>query len=311
MRLGIVAATRAVLRPLGLTGLDRRLPLHPSAEAALEPHGWAGLALTPTPLRLLAAVICDDTYRIMGEDERRRGPARSIPRRVRSADGVSLAVYETGDPARPTIVAVHGYPDNHAVWDGVVAALADRYHVVTYDVRGTGASDKPGARVGYRLRRLVDDFARGDRRGQPGGSGARARARLGLHPVLAGDHRLASSPAGSRRSRRSPAPRSIYAAPGCARGQRSIRGPPCANCGTPLRGRVPAARAARGESRAAAFWTAPSARRAAHPQPRGRRAAEPPRSDADRINGLALYRANMLAGLRSTAPEQHRGCRCR
>ena len=32
-------------------------------------------------------------------------------RHVLSTDGVSLAVYETGDPERPTVVAVHGYPD--------------------------------------------------------------------------------------------------------------------------------------------------------------------------------------------------------
>src|SRR5438309_1175852 len=69
-------------------------------------------------------------------------------RRVTSTDGVTLAVYEHGDPAAPTIVAVHGYPDNHSVWDGVVELLSDRFHVVTYDVRGAGASDKPSARGG-------------------------------------------------------------------------------------------------------------------------------------------------------------------
>lgn len=36
VRLGIVAATRAVLRPLGLTGLDQRLPLYPNEQAALD-----------------------------------------------------------------------------------------------------------------------------------------------------------------------------------------------------------------------------------------------------------------------------------
>jgi len=77
---------------------------------------------------------------------------------VTSRDGVRLAVYRTGDPGRPTILALHGYPDNHSVWDGVVAILADRYHVVTYDVRGCGASDKPRQRHAYRIDRLVDDL---------------------------------------------------------------------------------------------------------------------------------------------------------
>jgi pimeloyl-ACP methyl ester carboxylesterase len=80
-------------------------------------------------------------------------------RRVTSSDGVTLAVYEHGDPTAPTVVAVHGYPDNHSVWDGVVELLADRFHVVTYDVRGAGASDKPPVRSAYRIPRLTDDLA--------------------------------------------------------------------------------------------------------------------------------------------------------
>ena len=82
-----------------------------------------------------------------------------MPDRIRSSDGVRLAVYEHGDPAAPTILAVHGYPDDHTVWDGVAELLADRFHVVTYDVRGTGASDAPSERSGYRMDRLVDDLA--------------------------------------------------------------------------------------------------------------------------------------------------------
>lgn len=77
---------------------------------------------------------------------------------VATTDGVALAAYETGDPVNPTIVAVHGYPDDHQVWDGLVAALADRFHVVTYDVRGAGASEAPTSRKGYRIAQLVADL---------------------------------------------------------------------------------------------------------------------------------------------------------
>ncbi|TCO58473.1 SDR family oxidoreductase [Actinocrispum wychmicini] len=77
--------------------------------------------------------------------------------RVESGD-VSLAVYEHGDPANPTVLLIHGYPDDHAMWDGVVDALISRYHVVTYDVRGAGDSSHPRAVSQYRLEHLANDF---------------------------------------------------------------------------------------------------------------------------------------------------------
>ncbi|MGI5251014.1 alpha/beta fold hydrolase [Actinacidiphila glaucinigra] len=77
---------------------------------------------------------------------------------VTASDGVRLAVYEQGDPAGPTVLCVHGFPDDHGVWDGVAGRLAARgLHVVSYDVRGSGASDKPRRTRAYRLPRLAAD----------------------------------------------------------------------------------------------------------------------------------------------------------
>ena len=78
---------------------------------------------------------------------------------VTSADGTRLAVFESGNPAGPVVVAVHGYPDNHTVWDGIATELGDRYRVISYDVRGAGESDKPTRRTAYRIERLTEDFA--------------------------------------------------------------------------------------------------------------------------------------------------------
>jgi len=81
-----------------------------------------------------------------------------LPRTITTPDSLSLAVWEHGDPSAPTVVLVHGYPDTHAVWDGVIRLLADDHHVVAYDVRGAGASDAPRDRAGYDLAHLVADL---------------------------------------------------------------------------------------------------------------------------------------------------------
>ncbi len=72
---------------------------------------------------------------------------------------LDLAVAALGDPAAPALVLVHGYPDSKEVWSAVAERLADRFHVVLYDVRGHGASGAPDPlRGGFRLAALTDDF---------------------------------------------------------------------------------------------------------------------------------------------------------
>jgi len=79
---------------------------------------------------------------------------------ITASDGVSLAVhrYTEIDPQRPTILAIHGWPDNHHLWDGVAEQLSQRYNFVAYDVRGAGESSCPTSRSGYRFDQLVSDI---------------------------------------------------------------------------------------------------------------------------------------------------------
>jgi pimeloyl-ACP methyl ester carboxylesterase len=80
-------------------------------------------------------------------------------RRV-SGDGLSLALRTWGDPAAPTVLLVHGFPDTHAVWDLVAARLVeDGFHVAAHDVRGAGASERPPELDAYRIEHLVADLA--------------------------------------------------------------------------------------------------------------------------------------------------------
>jgi NAD(P)-dependent dehydrogenase (short-subunit alcohol dehydrogenase family)/pimeloyl-ACP methyl ester carboxylesterase len=77
---------------------------------------------------------------------------------VKSGD-LRLNVIEQGKPDAPTVVLVHGYPDNSSIWDGVAKRLAGRFRVVRYDVRGCGDSDAPSDRRDYTLDQLAGDLA--------------------------------------------------------------------------------------------------------------------------------------------------------
>ncbi|MDE3721643.1 SDR family oxidoreductase [Nocardiopsis sp. N85] len=79
-------------------------------------------------------------------------------RYVVTSDGQRLAVKVLGSPERPTLLLVHGYPDNATVWDALTEELAGEYRIVAYDVRGAGRSTAPDRRSGYLLDRLAEDL---------------------------------------------------------------------------------------------------------------------------------------------------------
>src|SRR5579859_4379953 len=101
----------------------------------------------------------DHAKRTQGHATRRAGGRVIRDTLSVEAGDVRLAVYVSGPRDAPSIVLVHGYPDSAAVWEPVRAQLDARYRVISYDVRGAGASDAPGSRAAYRLERLAADLA--------------------------------------------------------------------------------------------------------------------------------------------------------
>ncbi|MEU6558809.1 SDR family oxidoreductase [Nocardia nova] len=69
-----------------------------------------------------------------------------------------IAVYEYGDTSAPTLLLVHGWPDDHHLWDRVIPLLAGRFHVVAYDTRGHGRSTRTSRTEDYGLDRFAADF---------------------------------------------------------------------------------------------------------------------------------------------------------
>ncbi|SPM36250.1 short chain dehydrogenase [Mycobacterium rhizamassiliense] len=78
---------------------------------------------------------------------------------IESADGARIAAYEEGNPDGPTVVLVHGFPDSHVLWDGVVPLLRERFRIIRYDNRGVGRSSTPKPVSAYTMAHFADDFA--------------------------------------------------------------------------------------------------------------------------------------------------------
>ncbi|MGV9590832.1 alpha/beta fold hydrolase [Streptomyces tendae] len=64
------------------------------------------------------------------------------PRTV-TVDGARLACWESGPPDAEPVLLLHGYPADHRSWRHQVPPLSARYRVITPDLLGWGASDRP------------------------------------------------------------------------------------------------------------------------------------------------------------------------
>ncbi len=60
--------------------------------------------------------------------------------------------------SRPTILFIHGYPDDHRTWSYQLESLKDDYNVSALDLRGSGKSSKPKQQEAYNVRRIFEDL---------------------------------------------------------------------------------------------------------------------------------------------------------
>jgi pimeloyl-ACP methyl ester carboxylesterase len=62
-----------------------------------------------------------------------------------TVEGRRLFYREAGDPGRPAIVLLHGFPTSSFMFRELIPRLAGDYHVIAPDLLGFGLSDAPGA----------------------------------------------------------------------------------------------------------------------------------------------------------------------
>ena len=63
---------------------------------------------------------------------------------------MTLVIQESGDPAGPAVVFVHGLLGSRLSWEAQLSSpLLQRYRLITYDLRGHGQSGQPTAPLAY------------------------------------------------------------------------------------------------------------------------------------------------------------------
>ena len=84
-------------------------------------------------------------------------------RQIKLSTGITLNVALAGPVDAPPVILLHGFPESHRTWRGVVPLLEDRFRLVMPDQRGFGGSDAPADPADYRIDKiLVDLFALAD-----------------------------------------------------------------------------------------------------------------------------------------------------
>jgi pimeloyl-ACP methyl ester carboxylesterase len=79
-------------------------------------------------------------------------------RKVALKTGVTLNVALAGPADAPPVILLHGFPESHRTWRGIVPLLQDRFRLVMPDLRGFAGSDRPKEVEAYRTSVIVRDL---------------------------------------------------------------------------------------------------------------------------------------------------------
>ncbi|MDQ3077837.1 MAG: alpha/beta fold hydrolase [Pseudomonadota bacterium] len=72
--------------------------------------------------------------------------------------GITMNVAEAGPADGPPVILLHGFPESHRTWRGLVPLLEDRFRLIMPDQRGFGDSDRPQDAEAYTTDALIADL---------------------------------------------------------------------------------------------------------------------------------------------------------
>src|ERR671924_289130 len=77
-------------------------------------------------------------------------------------EGLSLFYREAGDPGKPKLLLLHGFPASSHQYRNLISSLSDRFHIIAPDYPGFGNSDMPSPdKFDYtfdRLSEIIESF---------------------------------------------------------------------------------------------------------------------------------------------------------
>ncbi len=112
---------------------------------------------------IMAAAIAVATFPSPSQAGGNRVEAATIVHyRQVDVDGLKIFYREAGDPGKPTVLLLHGFPTSSQMYRNLIPQLANRYHVVAPDYPGFGESSAP-ERAAFKytfenLSRVIEHF---------------------------------------------------------------------------------------------------------------------------------------------------------
>jgi pimeloyl-ACP methyl ester carboxylesterase len=124
----------------------RRFVLKRAATAAIVAGiGASGAEPMPQNEASVRNAIPKDAHRGFKTGETVMSPTKydGIAFRRMVVNGVGVHYQEAGDPERPTLLLLHGFPSTSRMWDRLIPTLSLEFHVIAPDYPGFGLSDAP------------------------------------------------------------------------------------------------------------------------------------------------------------------------
>ncbi len=71
------------------------------------------------------------------------GQRPTVYHRSMEIEGLDIFYREAGDPSKPTVLLLHGFPTSSHMFRNLIPALGDEFHVIAPDYPGSGNSSMP------------------------------------------------------------------------------------------------------------------------------------------------------------------------